>query len=142
MELQFIDHFTLSVRAHELASLRDFYRDTLGLEEGRRPDFEFPGHWLYLDERPVVHLAANLPDDVEVPDGKLATGKFNHVSFRCKNLPAARARLTAKGLKFHELPVPGFPLHQVFLRDPIGLLIELTFDVPETTGDDVAGDSR
>ena len=42
MELQFIDHFTLSVRPHELESLREFYTETFGLEEGRRPNFPFP----------------------------------------------------------------------------------------------------
>ena len=131
MELQFIDHFTLSVRPHELETLRAFYTDTFGLEEGLRPDFPFPGHWLYLGGRPVVHLAANLPDDIDVPDGSMATGKFNHVSFRCKDVESTRRRLTGLGLKFREAPVPGFPLHQVFLHDPVGLLIELTFDVPE-----------
>ena len=131
MELQFIDHFTLSVRPHELELLREFYTNTFGLEEGRRPDFPFPGHWLYLNGRPVVHLAANLPDDIDPPDGTMATGKFNHVSFRCKGLEATRQRFNKMGLKFREAPVPGFPWHQIFVHDPIGLKIELTFDVPE-----------
>ena len=131
MELQFIDHFTLSVRENELEPMRAFYAETFGLEEGRRPDFPFPGHWLYLNGRPVVHLAANLPDDWEVPDGTMKTGKFNHVSFRCKNLESTRKRLSDQGVKFREAPVPGFPLHQVFLHDPAGLMIELTFDTPE-----------
>ncbi len=131
MELQFIDHFTLSVRPHELEPLRAFYTDTLGLQEGPRPDFDFPGHWLYLNGRPVVHLAANLPDEIEVPDGTMATGKFNHVSFRCKDVERTRQRLSKRGLKFREAPVPGFPMHQIFLHDPAGLMIELTFDMPE-----------
>lgn len=131
MEIEFIDHFTLSVRPHELEPLRRFYTETFGLTEGRRPDFRFPGHWLYMDGRPVVHLAANLPDDVEVADGAMATGKFSHVSFRCKNLEAVRQRLNDLGMKFREAPVPGFPLHQVFLHDPAGLMIELTFATPE-----------
>ncbi|HEX9841993.1 MAG TPA: hypothetical protein VGC20_04560 [bacterium] len=63
MEIQFIDHFTLSVRPHELEPLREFYTTIFGLKEGKRPDFSFPGHWLYLEGRPVVHLAANLPAD-------------------------------------------------------------------------------
>ena len=131
MELQHIDHFTISMREHELAPMRAFYAEIFGLEEGKRPDFSFPGHWMYLNGRPVVHLAANLPDDFEVPDGAMATGKFNHVSFRCKDLEATRKKLTEKGLKFREAPVPGFPWHQIFVHDPIGLKIELTFDVPE-----------
>jgi catechol 2,3-dioxygenase-like lactoylglutathione lyase family enzyme len=131
MDVQFIDHFTLSVRPHELEPLRAFYTATFGLTEGPRPDFSFPGHWLYLEGRPVVHLAANLPAEVEVPDGTLATGKFNHVSFRCKDLEATRKHLGELGLKFREAPVPGFPMHQVFLHDPAGLMIELTFMLPE-----------
>lgn len=131
MEVQFIDHFTLSVRPHELDKLRAFYTETFDLKEGPRPNFDFPGHWLYLGQRPVVHLAANLPDDVVVPDGAMATGKFNHVSFRTKDVAGTRARLTRLGVKFHEAPVPGFPLHQIFVHDPMGLMIELTFDMPE-----------
>ncbi|HUJ74564.1 MAG TPA: VOC family protein [bacterium] len=131
MDVQFIDHFTLSVRPHELEPLRTFYTGTFGLKEGPRPNFNFPGHWLYLGQRPVVHLAANLPSDVEVRDGVMATGKFNHVSFRCKDVGGTRKRLTELGVKFREAPVPGFPLHQIFLHDPAGLMIELTFDMPE-----------
>lgn len=131
MDVQFIDHFTLSVRPHELAKLRTFYTETFGLKEGRRPDFNFPGHWLYLGNRPVVHLAANLPDDIEVADGVMSTGKFNHVSFRAKDVAGTRARLKQLGVEFREAPVPGFPLHQIFVHDPAGLMIELTFDMPE-----------
>jgi len=131
MDLQFIDHFTLSVRPHELEPLRAFYTSTFGLKEGKRPGFNFPGHWLYLNDRPVVHLAANLPPDAVPPDGVMATGKFNHVSFRCKNVQAVRDKLKAAGIKFREAPVPEFPLHQIFLHDPAGLMIELTFDMPE-----------
>jgi hypothetical protein len=46
-------------------------------------------------------------------------------------VPGVRKRLTELGLKFREAPVPGFPLHQIFLHDPAGLMIELTFDMPE-----------
>ena len=131
MDLQFIDHFTLSVRPHELEPLRQFYTGVFGLEEGKRPDFPFPGHWLYMQGRPVVHLAANLPEDWEVPDGSMVTGKFNHVSFRCKDMEATRKRLSEAGVEFREAPVPGFPMHQIFVHDPAGLMIELTFMLPE-----------
>ncbi len=131
MEVQFIDHFTLSVQPHELETLRAFYTETFGLNEGPRPNFNFPGHWLYLGSRPVVHLAANVPAGTEVADGSLSTGKFNHVSFRCKDVAGVRRQLTKLGIQFREAPVPGFPLHQIFVHDPAGLMIELTFDMPE-----------
>jgi catechol 2,3-dioxygenase-like lactoylglutathione lyase family enzyme len=131
LDIQFIDHFTLSVQPHELGMLRTFYTETFGLVEGKRPNFDFPGHWLYLDGRPVVHLAANLPAGTVMPDGSFTTGKFNHVSFRCKDIPAVRKRLTEHGIEFREAPVPEFPMHQIFLHDPAGLMIELTFMLPE-----------
>ena len=29
------------------------------------------------------------------------------------------------------VPVPGFPLHQIFFLDPVGIKVELTFDSAE-----------
>ena len=43
-----------------------------------------------------------------------------------------RARLKRLRLTWDEAPVPGFPLHQIFLRDPTGMKVELTFDSVET----------
>ena len=34
-------------------------------------------------------------------------------------------------MDWREAPVPGVPLHQIFLLDPVGLKIELTFDAAE-----------
>ena len=42
-----------------------------------------------------------------------------------------RARLQALGIDWLEAPVPGLPVHQLFLRDPVGLQIELSFDACE-----------
>jgi catechol 2,3-dioxygenase-like lactoylglutathione lyase family enzyme len=127
MRLSGLDHMTINCGVGDLARVRDFYVAALGLEEGRRPDFPFPGHWLYLDGRPVVHLAGRST----LADGTMGPARgsagFDHVSFTARGLEAARARLAAAGLGFEEAPVPGFPLHQIFLTDPLGQKIELTF---------------
>jgi catechol 2,3-dioxygenase-like lactoylglutathione lyase family enzyme len=131
MHLHHIDHFTLRVAPHELPPLLDFYRRVLGFTEGARPDFSFPGHWLYCDGKPLVHLAGNAPAN-ETPVGPgMPTGKLNHVSLRASGLATTRAHLKANGVVWQEAPVPGMPLHQVFLHDPAGLQIELTFDATE-----------
>lgn len=119
-----LDHFTVRCRPQELEELRDFYVGVLGLVDGARPDFDFPGHWLYSEGRPVVHLAAQL-------DARPAreTGPLDHIAFSGRHLDDMVRVLREKKIAFDERPVPGFPLHQVFFSDPQGLKIELTFEV-------------
>lgn len=122
-----LDHFTLQCRPQDLAELRAFYVDALGLQDGPRPAFPFPGHWLYSGDRPIVHLAGKLASRPAAGDGS----GFDHVSFQGHDLPALRARLDGHGIAFAEAPVPGFPLWQLFLRDPQGLRLEVTFRLPD-----------
>ena len=119
-----LDHFTVRCRPQELEELRDFYVGVLGLVDGARPDFPFPGHWLYSEGRPIVHLAAVL-------DTRPAreTGPLDHIAFSGRRLDETVRRLKEQEIPFDERPVPGFPLHQVFFSDPQGLEIELTFEV-------------
>ena len=44
-----LDH--VNIRTGNLAEMRRFYRDVLGLEDGERPSFRFDGAWLELDVR-------------------------------------------------------------------------------------------
>jgi catechol 2,3-dioxygenase-like lactoylglutathione lyase family enzyme len=129
MQLHGMNHVTINCAPADLAALREFYVAALGLTEGRRPDFSFPGHWLYLDGRPVVHLAGR----ATIAPGTRAPARggagFDHVAFTAEGLEAARARLDSAGIGYEEAPVPGFPLHQIFLTDPLGQRIELTFPV-------------
>ena len=127
MNLAGLDHVTIRTRPQDVDALRDFYRDVVGLHEGRRANFTFPGHWMYLGDRPVVHLAGTLPPDGPDPTGPGSTGQLDHVSFRAAGIPATRAHLDKIGLKYAEVPVPGLPLHQIFFHDPTGVKIELTF---------------
>jgi catechol 2,3-dioxygenase-like lactoylglutathione lyase family enzyme len=126
-----IDHFTLRVAPEQLPVLRRFYVEVLGLREGARADFDFPGHWLYAGAQAAVHLAGNQPEGEAAVAPELPTGRFNHVALRARGLAAARARLLAHGIAWRESPVPGLPVHQLFLRDPAGLQIELSFDAAE-----------
>lgn len=131
MQIEHIDHFTLRVAAARLPELLDFYTRVLGLREGERPAFSFPGHWLYANGQALVHLAGNEPANEPAAPEALPTGKLNHVSLRAVGLKATREHLQAQGIDWREAPVPGMPLHQVFLLDPVGLKIELTFSSAE-----------
>lgn len=119
-----LNHFTLNCCPEDLPLLKEFYSVRLGLVDGPRPDFTFPGHWLYSDGKPIVHLAGQL-----LKPSEKTTGPLDHISFTGLDLQGTRQRLCDAKIPFNEVPVPGWPLYQIFLTDPCGLKIELTFDV-------------
>ncbi|MBC7832255.1 MAG: glyoxalase [Hyphomicrobium sp.] len=124
-----LDHFTIRVEPAALAAVRTFYVKALGLVEGARPNFAFHGHWLYTGEQAVVHLAGVVQaDETTVPN---ATGSLDHIAFKAAGLAEARSRLRAAGISWREAPVPGMALHQIFITDPCGVMLELTFDAAE-----------
>ncbi|MBC5768223.1 VOC family protein [Ramlibacter albus] len=123
-----IHHFTIRCTPAQLEGLKAFYSDVLGMQPGPRPAFGFPGHWMYVGEQAVVHLAAILRED---HPAEVASSGFDHVSLHTRGLEATRQRLKSLGVAFDDVPVPGWPLQQIFLRDPVGSKIELTFEVPE-----------
>lgn len=129
IQLRGFDHCTIRVRPQDVDALRDFYGDVLGLRSGKRPDFSFPGHWMYLGETAVVHIAGTLdPAGPPAPVGAPgSTGRFDHVSFRTEGLDATEAHLRARGIAFQGTPVPGTDLYQMFFYDPAGVKVELTF---------------
>jgi catechol 2,3-dioxygenase-like lactoylglutathione lyase family enzyme len=129
-------HF--AVRTRDLGVSRRFYEDVLQLRAGSRPPFAFPGAWLYVggDETAlgVVHLvsgeaSAAVGDYLGVPPtgASFGTGSLDHVAFFADDWPALRARCDAAGATYVERIVPGLGLLQVFLTDPSGVTLELTF---------------
>ena len=51
MSLKTFEH--VLILADDLKKTKEFYVDLLGLKDGYRPDFPFPGHWLYLS---LIHI--------------------------------------------------------------------------------------
>ena len=122
-----IDHVNISVPSARLPDMLAFYTGIVGLREGERPPLPFPGHFLYCESSPipVLHLASYQEDDLALSQ---PTGRFNHVCFRMRGLAEAQARLAAGTHPHREQERPGNPLVQVFVTDPAGLTVELTFD--------------
>ena len=132
MALQNLNH--LLVLAGDLEATRDFYVTVLGLKAGPRPPFPFPGYWLYLGDRAVVHLAKR--SDGEEADGLTdrVTGPIDHVAFEAAGLEAMLERLERLGIPARHRKVPGLGLHQLFIRDPNGVTIELSYPASEGAG--------
>ena len=135
-----VNHVTLCCSVEQLPSVEGFYRDVLGLRVGPRPSFDFSGAWLYAGEEPIIHLAATLrqPTDRAATEavsptalpGASRTGPIDHVALRMAgSVDDWRSRLVARGIRFAEAPVPGFPLYQLFLHDPLGVKVELNFEL-------------
>jgi catechol 2,3-dioxygenase-like lactoylglutathione lyase family enzyme len=127
MALEALEHYTINCA--DLEGTRDFYRDVLGLADGFRPKLGFAGYWLYAGDIPVVHLLGKegaLPENRDAEQGA-KTGSLDHIAFRGKDAQATIARLNAHGLKFRENQIREINLHQVFVRDPNGIMVEMNF---------------
>lgn len=109
-----LDHVNL--RTARLAEMVAWYRDVLGLAEGWRPPFAFPGAWMYAGEDAVVHLIG-----VEAePGSHPADLKLEHFAFATDDPDGLRARMAAHGVEGDERAVPGSDIVQMNIRDPDG----------------------
>ena len=115
-----LDHATLNTV--ELEASLAFYKRFLNLAPGWRPDFGFPGAWLYPEDSDyaIVHLIEG-----DAPEG---SGRFNHIAFRGRGLGAYLEKVKATDGWFQALPVPGTPFTQVHHFDPNGVKIEVLFE--------------
>ena len=138
-----LNHF--SIRTTDLDASRHFYADVLGLTVGPRPDFPFPGLWMYRGDHgdaanAVVHIIGidrNDPQGLKQYLGDRAqtslagSGAVDHIAFFADGLAAMLAHLRDRGVTFRERTVPSIGLHQLFLDDPCGVVIELNYPAAE-----------
>ena len=138
-----LNHF--SIRTLDLDATRAFYEKVLGLTVGPRPDFPFPGHWMYRGDHgdianAVVHIIGmdrNDPQGLKQYLGDRdastlqGTGAVDHVAFFATGLSAMQQHLRGIGVPARERTVPDIGLHQLFLDDPNGVVIELNYPAAE-----------
>lgn len=119
-----LDHYNIRAPSPLLEELRDFYVATLSLRSGPRPRFRTHGYWLYAGEQAVLHLSGTGPGEIRAVG---VTPTFDHVAFRCNDDAAMRAALDAAGVAYAVEDAPERAQRQIFLRDPAGNGIELSF---------------
>jgi catechol 2,3-dioxygenase-like lactoylglutathione lyase family enzyme len=118
-----LDHF--NIRTRNLGETVRFYEDVLGLKKGARPNFAFPGAWMYSEGKPVVHLVdISATTEPQKPD----SGVVHHVAFVSRGFDGMAQRLKSKGMAFEARQVPGGELWQIFVHDPNGVMIELNYE--------------
>ena len=135
MLINSLDH--CSIRTTKLQETRDFFVDILGLQDGERPDFPFPGAWLYTDSTAVIHLIGVDPDDPsglqQYVGGEIraetlqGSGAFDHIAFRTNDPSVLIDRLKKTDHAYRERQVPNTGLFQIFVEDPNGITIELNY---------------
>lgn len=134
MALTRLDHF--SIRTADVEGTRNFFVDVLGLTDGERPPFPFPGAWLYCDGKDVIHIIGIDPKDKtglvdylgDREGGSLqGTGAIDHLAFMAQDIEAMRARLKDAGIQAREREVPLLGVRQIFIEDPNGVTVELNF---------------
>jgi catechol 2,3-dioxygenase-like lactoylglutathione lyase family enzyme len=130
MGVQSLNH--VLVLTDDIDATRDFYRDVLGLDVGERPPLPFPGHWLYADGVPCLHVAdravyaahaGTLGSRVSAaPDG---AGPIDHLAFSATGYDEIVARLDARGVPAIRNTIAEIGLRQLFIRDPNGVQVEI-----------------
>jgi catechol 2,3-dioxygenase-like lactoylglutathione lyase family enzyme len=122
--------FHVAIKTRDLEVSRRFYVDVLGMTLDARPDIGFPGIWLRSPMpagTAIFHLYAG--DAAREADGSYAsgTGVIDHVSITATGFQAHRERLDAHNLRWRANSVRGIGLWQLFVYDPSGVMLELTF---------------
>jgi len=123
MPISGMNHFT--VLTDDLAATTAFYVGLLGLTEGFRPDFGFPGAWLYAGEQAILHVIAGRG----VPANP--RGAIDHMAFSARDLRGVVARLAERGIAYDLRRVPSTGAWQLFCTDPSGARVELDFEPGE-----------
>ena len=138
-----LNHF--SIRSTDLDACERFYVGVLGLSVGPRPDFPFPGLWIYRGDHAdpanaVVHIIGK---DMAAPAGLdnylgeraeatlQGSGAVDHIAFFADGMAAMRAHLEANKVAYRHRVVPAMGLQQIFVTDPCGVVIELNYPAEE-----------
>ena len=135
MPLTNIDHY--AIRTSKLEETKTFY-EALGLVNGKRPNFPFKGHWLYLDGVALVHLIFADPkkpgglgeyhgEAQGVAKNTSKSGSVDHLAFRATDASDLKKRLEDRNIEFTEREVPDMKLFQIFAKDPNNIDIEINY---------------
>jgi catechol 2,3-dioxygenase-like lactoylglutathione lyase family enzyme len=126
MKLGQLDH--VNVRTNNLDAMVSWYTKILGMQSGDRPNFPFPGAWMYAGGHPAVHLVGTSED---AGAGSETNLKLEHFAFTAIGFKEFEQRLVEAGEPYKIREVPGFGITQFNLWDPDGNHIHIDFSSSE-----------
>ena len=121
-----LDHIT--IRTRDLAGTRAFFFQVFdGLEERERPRaiHRIPGHWLYAEGKPIIHLIGGQGDGLD-----RSAEAFDHVGIHLKGYGDFRAKREKLNIRYSMMDMPEIGERRLFFRTPSGPLLEAVFDEP------------
>ena len=120
-----LDHVT--IRTRDLETTRRFLVRVFDLEEGERPLAirRIPGHWLYSDGHPVVHIIGSQGSRI---DGSAEA--IDHVGLRMEGYAAFRKKLDQLGIPYSPMDLADIQERRLFFHAPGGPLLEAVFSEP------------
>lgn len=113
----------VTVLSTDLDRTERFYCDLLGLRVGPRPAIPIPGCWLYLGGQAVLHVLARQA----APPPKGAHPAIDHFALDADDRAGFEHRLQAAGHPFESRRLADSDTWQIFLNDPDGARVELSF---------------
>ena len=120
-----LDHVT--IRTRDLQATRSFFLRVFDLEEGERPRAiqRIPGHWLYSEGRPLVHIIGSQGYGID-----RAAEAIDHVGLRMNGYADFREKLDRLGVRYLPMVLPELQERRLFFHAPGGPLLEAVFSEP------------
>jgi glyoxylase I family protein len=121
-----LDHIT--IRTRDLPATRDFFLKVFDIREGERPPAiqrRIPGHWLYSEGRPLVHLIGSQGSGFD-----RAAEAIDHVGFRMEGYADFRNKLDQLSIRYSTMDLADLEERRLFFRAPGGPLLEAVFSEP------------
>jgi catechol-2,3-dioxygenase len=122
MQIEKLDHVNL--RTRHLDDMIGWYEAVLGLTKGPRPNFGFPGAWMYAGDQAVVHLVAI--EEAEGTGSETAL-KLEHFAFTASGSSTFEARLKERGTDYRKVDVVDTGMVAFNIWDPDGNHIHVDF---------------
>lgn len=122
MQITQLDH--VNIRTTQLEKMVGWYTEILGMTIGDRPDFPFPGAWLYGNGQAMVHMVG-VEDDPLV--GSEVNLKLEHFAFRAEGAAAFEQRLVSAEEPYRRVDIAQINTAAFNLWDPDGNHIHVDF---------------
>jgi len=120
-----LDHVT--IRTRDLQATRSFFLTVFDLKEGERPLAirRIPGHWLYSEGHPLVHIIGSQGSGFD-----RSAEAIDHVGLRLEDYAEFRSKLDQLGIHYSTMDLADIGERRLFFRAPGGPLLEAVFSEP------------